>query len=281
MSLRADLPDKFVKANGLNIRYIEKGAGRPLLCFHGLGIALSGDQYLVNIDAFSKIAHVYALDMPGWGLSDYAPNGYSFPFWVETVKGFCDALHLDQVDVMGQSMGGWFAALYASYYPQRVRRIIMVGAAGLNPAAPRAAGEVKLPDREQLRANLYNEWRQFHPITDAMVDEQLKRIQRPGRAEQYGLIQQVVFDPKLREEYSLRQRLPNMQHPLLAAWADDPRAIALRYGLEAFKLAPNGRLLVTFGGDHSAMGYTATEFQAAALAFLTAETIKPVDKTLA
>jgi hypothetical protein len=36
-------------------------------------------------------------------------------------------------------------------------------------------------------------------------------------------------------------------------------------------------LLITFGGDHSAMGFTAKEFEAAATTFLTAEEIKPVD----
>ena len=277
MSLRADLPDQYVNVNGMNVRYIEKGSGHPLVCFHGLGVGLSADQFLVNVDAFSKFAHVYAFDMPPWGLSDYSPNGYSFPFWAETARGFCDALNLDQVDVVGQSVGGWFAALYASEYPDRVRRVILVGAAGLNPAPPRAAGEVRLPDRDQLRASLYSEWREFHPITDEMVDEQVRRMERPGRAEQYGLAQQVIFDTPTREKYSLRQRLPSMQHPLLAAWGDNPRAIRLQYGIEAARLAPNGRLLITFGGDHSAMGFTAKEFEAAATTFLTAEEIKPVD----
>lgn len=280
MSLRSDLQDQFVTVNGLNIRYIEKGSGIPLLCFHGLNVGLSADQFLVNIDAFSKFAHVYAFDMPPWGLSDYSPDGYSFQFWIDTAKGFCDALNLQQVDVVGQSVGGWFAALFASAYPDRVRRIIMVGSAGLNLAPPRMAanaGEVKLPDRDQLKASLYNEWREFHPITDEMVDEQVQRMARSGRAEEYGKAQQIIFDPQVRADYSLRERLPDMQHPLLAAWGDNPNAIRLQYGIEAAALAPNGRLLVTFGGDHSAMGYTAKEFEAAATSFLTSEEIKPVD----
>jgi pimeloyl-ACP methyl ester carboxylesterase len=278
MSLRSDLPDKYVQVNDLHIRYIEKGSGRPLICIHGLDISLCAEQYLVNIDALSEVAHVYALDMPGWGLSDYPAHGYSFPFWVETIKGFCEALNLEEVDIMGQSLGGWFAALFAYYYPERVRRVILIGNAGMNPAPQGMSGDDPLPDLERLRDTLHDEWFEFYPITKEILEEQLRRMQRPDLREQYLLIHQYVFDPDVRQEFSLRQCLPVMHQPLLVAWGDNPRGIRLLHALETFQLAPNGRLLVTFGGDHSAMGYTAREFEHAVRTFLTADEIKPVNE---
>ena len=278
MSLRADLEDKYVEVDGRSIRYIEKGSGRPLVCIHSTGISLSADQWLVSIDALSASAHVYALDMPGWGLSDYAGEGYSFPVWTNTIRGFCDALGLEQVDVAGQALGAWFATLFASEHPELVRRVILVSLAGLSPPPRGVAGgaQFHLPDREQLRHALWMEWTRFVPITDTVLDEQERRMQRPGRVEQFTAIRAYLNDPAVREEFSPRHRLPTMEMPVLIAWGDDSPALKVEYGFEAFNLAPNPRLLVTYGGDHNPMGFNAREFEAAAIAFLTAEEVKPV-----
>ena len=275
MSLRADLEDKFVSANGYNIRYIEKGSGHPLICIHGLGAALSGDQWLVNIDALSSVSHVYCPDMPGWGLSDLPTSGYSFPMLVDTIKEFCDALGLEKVDVAGQSLGGWLAALYAYYYPDRVRRVIIVGNAGLNPAPAGIAQPFQLMDRDQLRNSLYREWTSFVPITEEQIDELERRMNRPGRQDAYEALRAAVLDETARETYSLRDKLPDMMHPILVCWGDNAPGIRLQYGIEAFNLAPNGRLVVTYGGDHSAMGYNAPEISSQAVLFLSDKEVKP------
>ena len=275
MALRSDLEDKYVTANGYSIRYIEKGSGRPLVCIHGLGAALSGDQWLVNIDALSTVAHVHCPDMPGWGLSDLPDSGYSFPMLVETVRGFCDALGLEEVDVAGQSLGGWIAALYAYYHPERVRRVILIGNAGLNPAPAGIAQPFQLMNRDQLRNTLDREWTTFVPITEDQIDELERRMNRPGRLAAYEALRAAVLDEGAREAYSLRDKLPGMQHPVLVCWGDDAPGIRLQYGLEAFNLAPNGRLVVTYGGDHSAMGFNAREVESQAIAFLTDPEVKP------
>jgi pimeloyl-ACP methyl ester carboxylesterase len=68
-----------------------------------LSAQVSGDQWLVNIDALSTVAHVYCPDQPGWGLSSLPPDGYSFDMFVATIKGFCDALGLEQVDIAARA----------------------------------------------------------------------------------------------------------------------------------------------------------------------------------
>ena len=276
MALRNDLQDKYVKANGYDVRYIEKGNGRPLVCLHGLGASSSGDQWLVNIDALSEVAHVYALDLPGWGLSSLPAEGYSFEMLVETVEGFCAALGLQEVDITGQSLGGWIAALHAYYHPERVRRVILVGNAGLNPMPNFINRNFELMNREQLRNSLVREWTTFVPITDAQVDEQEQRMNRPGRQAAYRSLVEAVHDPDARIKYSLRDKLPSMQQPVLVVWGDDAPGIALQYGLEAFDLAPNGRLAIIFNGNHSPMGFAPREFEAQAKAFLTQDEVKGV-----
>jgi 2-hydroxy-6-oxonona-2,4-dienedioate hydrolase len=275
MALRDDLKDLHTKANGYDIRYIEKGNGRPLVCLHGLGAANSGDQWIVNIDALSSVAHVYCPDLPGWGLSSMPDKGYSFPMLVETVKGFCDSLGLEEVDVAGQSLGGWIAALYAHDHPERVRRVILVGNAGLNPPLATMSRTFQGMNRDQLRNYLSREWTTFVPINEGQVDELERRMNLPGRAAAYEGVLHAVHDEDARAAFSLRDRLPNMQQPVLVVWGDNAPGIKLQYGIEAFQLAPNGRLVVTYGGNHSAMGFTAREFESAAISFLGEETVAP------
>ena len=274
MSLRPDIPDQYTTANGYNIRYIEKGSGRPLICIHGLSLPISADQYLVSIDALAEHSHVYALDMPGWGLSDLPAEGYSFQMWSDTLRDFCDQLGLDDVDVAGQSLGGWTAAVFAYLNPGRVRRVILIGAAGLNPAPASVTGEVQLPERDALRTHLWREWTDYAEITDEQVEELYRRARREGRVEAWQGIQAYVGNQEERDRYSLRRILPHLQQPVLVVWGDDNSGIRVRYGIEAFWLAPNARLAVMYGGDHSSVGFAAREFERTVRDFVTTEELK-------
>ncbi len=195
--------------------------------------------------------------------------------WVETIRDFRDQLGLDEIDIVGQSMGGWTAALFAYTHPRRVRRLILVGAAGLNPLLPSmAGGELVLPEREALRTHLWREWTDYEPITDAQVEELYRRSRLPGRKEAYEAIQRFITNEEVRDQYSLRRFLPAMQLPILVCWGDDNSGIRVRYGIEAFWLAPNARLSVAYGGDHSSMGFALPEFSRVVRKFLTTDELK-------
>jgi pimeloyl-ACP methyl ester carboxylesterase len=278
MALRPDLEDRYVKANGHEIRYIEKGEGRPLICLHGLNGQLSGDQWIVNIDALSTAARVICPDLPGWGLSSLPPEGCTFDDFVETIRSFSDALDLGVVDITGQSMGGWLAALYAYTYPERVRRVVLVGNAGLNPSPPGLSQIFNVPDRDAIRASMVREWGHNVEINEAMIDEQERRMRREGRKESYEAVLHQIHDPANRQQNSLRDKLPVMQHPVLVVWGDDAAGIGLTHGFEAFRLAPNGRLAVIHGGNHSPMGLTPREFESQTIRFLTEPEVAAVTR---
>ena len=90
----------------------------------------------------------------------------------------------------------------------------------------------------------------------------------------------LLLDPGLLlpmsgQDAQADDKLPKMQHPILVCWGDDAPGIRLQYGIEAFQLAANGRLVVTYGGDHSAMGFNAREVESQIVAFLTDKEVKP------
>jgi len=111
-------------------RVIEAGTGEPLLLIHGgLGDAFA---WLPIVDQLSLRHAVFAVDLPGHGLSDpFDFRGADLlhlmaDFLQEAARG----LDLDRVDIVGSSLGGLFSAAYALHHPKRVSRLILVGMPG-------------------------------------------------------------------------------------------------------------------------------------------------------
>jgi pimeloyl-ACP methyl ester carboxylesterase len=114
----------------------DRGDGRPaVVLVHG-GLSQAGEWLSLagRIDG-----HVVIPDRPGCGLGypiDYRGLDYrrAAAAWL---LDLLDALDLDEVDLVGNSMGGFFAVAFALAHPQRVRRLALVGApAGLDRQLP-------------------------------------------------------------------------------------------------------------------------------------------------
>jgi len=262
-----ELKDQYVTVNGQRIRYLESGVreagvGRPTLILHALNPRSCAEESLKSMGAYTEAGcHVFALDMPGWGLSEGPKDGhYRFSLWIESVRGFCDALKLERVDIVGRTMGGWLAVLFAHQYPERVGRLVLFNNAGLNPKPPLSYSNLTtMPELDVLR-NAYKD--------DAVAERVYQRLHQPGKVEAVKALLDYVLDPQVREEWSLRQRLPEVQTPMLFAMRDSSGEMATQYAIEGFNFAPRSQLFVTKGtGD----GDTAeSELEHAAIAFLTA-----------
>lgn len=116
---------------GLTLRLCSWGPqrGRPLLVLHG---------YLEQGAAWQAVAErlpdrlVVAPDHRGHGLSQHIGAGGFYHFWDYVADVDAVVRHLGgQVDLVGHSMGGTIAALYAATRPERVRRLVLVE--GLGP----------------------------------------------------------------------------------------------------------------------------------------------------
>ncbi len=127
MATQVQPQDKTITVNGLNLHYLDWGnSGQPpMLLVHGLrGHAHSWDDVSA---AFCATHHVLALDQRGRGESDWAPDGdYSTQAYVNDLVAFCDALDLPPFILVGHSMGGRNSMAFASRYPERLHRLIIV-----------------------------------------------------------------------------------------------------------------------------------------------------------
>ncbi len=120
-------------ANGIVTNYHDIGSGAPVLLIHGSGPGVSAwANWRLTIPALALHYRVIAPDMAGFGFSE-RPDGihYKLDVWVAQAVGLLDALNIDCADVVGNSFGGALAIALAIRHPARVRRLVLMGSAGV------------------------------------------------------------------------------------------------------------------------------------------------------
>ena len=141
---------QFVVARGLRHHVLQWGdpatvtqtstPTRPaLVMLHGWMDVAASFQFVV--DALPADRLVLALDFRGFGLSDVpAADSYWFPDYLGDLEAVLDSLLPNQqIDLLGHSMGGNVAMLYAGIRPQRVRKLINLEGFGLPVSVPTQA----------------------------------------------------------------------------------------------------------------------------------------------
>ena len=118
---------------------------QPFVFVHGWGD--TGETFQFVVDHLAPQHTVVAFDARGFGRSEWPQDGFWFPDYLADLDAVLDSVSPDApVDLLGHSMGGNVAMLYAGVRPQRVRRLINLEGFGLQPGD---AG--KAPNR-------YREW---------------------------------------------------------------------------------------------------------------------------
>lgn len=117
---------KFVTANGLRLHYLDYGnpAAPPLILIHGL----SGNAH--NFDGLAPHLagsyHVLSLDVRGRGDSEWGPAAdYNPVTYVADLDALITALGFGRVSLVGTSMGGMIAMIFAGGYPDCVERLVL------------------------------------------------------------------------------------------------------------------------------------------------------------
>ncbi len=111
------------RVNGIDIHYIERGEGTPLLAVHGF--QNSHFSFTPLFDWLSERFRVYALDLRGHGDSDKPRGPYTIQAFADDVVGFLDALGIERVDYLGHSMGGRTGTMVGIQHSGRLSRLML------------------------------------------------------------------------------------------------------------------------------------------------------------
>jgi len=124
---------KFVDAGGVKTHYYEKGAGKPLVLFHGgaFGHPTAADSawdWSTNFDALAEYYRVIAVDKLGQGFTDIPKTDadYCMSAVVAHAADTLRALELGPADLVGHSRGGYLTCRLTLDYPELVRSCTIV-----------------------------------------------------------------------------------------------------------------------------------------------------------
>jgi pimeloyl-ACP methyl ester carboxylesterase len=265
---------------------VRGGEGVPAVVIHG-GLA---EASVWSLSARHLGGPVYIPDRPGFGLS--SPIDYrGVPFREDAVAwldGFLDAAGLDRVDLVGNSMGGFFCLAYAAARPERVRRIVLPGApAGLDGPLPPMIKLWGMPilgpvlswlfsrseDPEVLRKNVF-------PGLVAAPEQLPRRLLEVGQqavklpgvgTTSWTICNRVSTLSGMRSELRLDDDVKKLPHPTLFLWGDRDQFSPPAVGRSIADAMPHARFEVLEGVGHmpqievpDRVGLAARDFLAAA-----------------
>jgi pimeloyl-ACP methyl ester carboxylesterase len=242
------IENRYVRVEGIRVHYLAEGPanGPAVVLVHGLGGSAEDWRNLAPA-LVSAGFRVYLPDLPGFGRSQKPRDfSYSVRDQAAVVAAFLDALGLKQVDLGGWSMGGWIVELVAAEHPERVNRLMLFDAAGLNV-------------RPTWNTDL------FTPRTAAELDElDALLMPHPGQIPSYiardivrnfdrnAWIIHRAINSMLTARDVTDAMLPQLKMPVLIEWGevDQVTPVAQAYTIHA--LIPQSELNVIAGCGHLA-----------------------------
>ena len=235
-----------IKAADIETNYHDQGEGVPVLLLHGSGPGVSAwANWRLTLPALAGSRRVIAPDVVGFGFTE-RPEGieYTPEQWVRHAVGFLDALGLDQVDLVGNSFGGGLALRLAQEHPERVRKLVLMGAVSLS--FPLTEGLDRVwgyePSPENMRALI-----ELFAYDQSMASDDLAELRhrastRPGVQEAYAAMfpapRQRWVDMLASSEAALAA-LPN---ETLIVHGRDDRVIPVEVSERAFRLIDRAQL---------------------------------------
>jgi pimeloyl-ACP methyl ester carboxylesterase len=261
--------EKEVRIYGQKIRYVEAGSGPTVILLHGLGG--NSANWTLNINALAAKYRVVVPDQVGFGQSDKPLINYRVGTYVDFLDRLYSELKIERATLVGNSMGGWIAALYTIAHPERVERLVLVDAAGFAPPKDFDVKELaglNPSTREGMRALasrvIYN--KQLYATNDA-IDMML--AQRMAAGDGYTI--QSLIESIARREDMLDGRLAAIKQPTLLIWGRNDGLTPLAEFGERFKREIASAELIVFDEcGHVPMVEKSAEFNAALLKFLAA-----------
>lgn len=228
--------------------------GEPLVLLHGL--SGSSRWWRRNVPALARGARVVVPDVIGFGRTRLRGRLPPIGEIADLLAGWMDRLALGPVDLVGHSMGGQISVHLAARHPERIRRLVLVDAAGIpRPVTPRAlvrfAAEVSPPRR----------WGDPFFLPTIVGDALLAGPRTILRA-----IGHIMRD-------DVRALLPQVAAPTLVIWGELDTIIPVEHARDFREGIPGARLAVLRGAAHNPMVDRPDEFNRLVADFLRGESV--------
>lgn len=225
--LRYRLKLKRWKAEDYEITYLHssgRNAGPTLVFLHGLGAGK--DQWGQQIYSLVDIHNCIFLDLPGQGESSFdSSQSYDATAQVERLKVFLDAQGCKSVVLIGSSIGGCIACLYAATFPADVSHLIAMAPAGVPASRPsKVMSQFLESGRHPFGYKTVEEMQSFWKIAftrSPQVPAFLAKALAAKGAHRYAKVVKILEDFKSTGLYPLQARLADIQAATLIIWGSN------------------------------------------------------------
>lgn len=237
-----------IKTGSFDTNYHDysKDKGNPVVLIHGSGPGVtSWANWGKVMPKLSENRRVLAPDMVGFGYTQ-RPDGikYSMDGWVQQTIDFLDAMGLDKVDLVGNSFGGALAMAVAILYPNRIRRLVLMGSMGVDfpitDGLDTAWGYT--PSFENMEELLKLFVSDEGLINDELVKSRFEASTQTGFQESFSSMFPAPRYNSVKEMAKYESRIPEIQHETLIIHGREDKVIPTFTSERIFKLISNAQL---------------------------------------
>lgn len=254
---------RYVTVNGLQLRSMEWGQRKepPMLLLHGLrSHAASWSEAGQTFASYFRPA---AFDQRGRGGSDWAPDGdYSLEAHTRDVEAYADAMGLGPSVVIGDSLGGRAAMLYAARRQSRVAALVLVD---VGPELPKAGAD-RLKEEMRRTPESFKSWddarnfvlRERPAITMAALEERIQWMLKEEDGRIVWRYDKVIRD-KCREgtppgfAKELWEHLPSIVCPTLIIRGSDSDFLSAEMAERMVRSMRRAQWVEIAGAGHAIM----------------------------
>jgi pimeloyl-ACP methyl ester carboxylesterase len=265
---------RFVRVGGRRVRYEDEGQGPTVLLLHGIGHSLRNWHRTVPALTAAGFRAV-AIDTPGFGYSE-APDAVPDEAGTAAfLAQFLDTFFLDRVHLVGHSLGGGLATVFALHHPQRVDRLALVAPAvgpDVNPAlrvlALQAARPLLRPVALRQVFGLFaGSWEA--ELLDQEVAEAERWLSDPSARRYFWNVLRAGLRLRgVRPELLLLDRLPELHMPVMFAWGERDQILPVGNLDKIRARLPGARYEVYEGAGHMLPYEVAEQFNRDLVDFL-------------
>ena len=225
--------ESFETVAGCKTRIMRAGSGTPLLFLHGAGGARA---WLPFMEKLAQHFNLIVPEHPGFGGSD-------MPDWLDNVGDLAffyldliDQFGLEDINLVGTSMGGWIAAEMAVRSCDRLASLVLSAPAGIHVKGV-ARGDSFLWSPEEHTRNLVHD----QSLAETMLARPLSDDEQLANMKNRLILAKLAWQPRFYNPH-LAKWLHRIKAPTLILWGDDDKVMPPAYGPAFQKLIPGARI---------------------------------------
>ncbi|NRQ35886.1 alpha/beta hydrolase [Nonomuraea sp. NN258] len=252
----AQVGSRYAETPIARFHYVQDGSGSPVILLSPGGTSVIG--WKDQVPALARDHTVYVVDLPGQGYTTLKDPGFAYDLdaMVAAVGSFMDAVGVPRAALAGNSWSGGWALAFAQRHPDRVTKLALLDATGLDLPGTWMWESLKIPVVGELAVKLSTGRSTVRGLAEGMMVNK-ERVTDRLLDEWWA---PMTFHDNIRATYLLERRLdwsateralPGTNTPALVLWGAQDEVQPVERARRFAELLPDVRLHVLDGCGHA------------------------------